>query len=89
MSKNEMLTFSYGFCQLRQYFSCNFEKKIFLFEDIKVTFVSFELHAGRMNVKNMEIRYFNILTFSSTFHRILLWNQGLQSTEYLRCHIGL
>ena len=34
----------------------------------------------QQNVKNMEARYFHVLTFSSTFHRILLWIQGLKSS---------
>ena len=31
------------------------------------------------NVKNVETRYFHILTFSDTFRRILLWIQGIHS----------
>ena len=45
-------------------------------KDIKVTLASLGLHAGGLNVRNIEKRYFHILTFSYTFHRILLWIQG-------------
>ena len=58
-------------------------------KDIKVTFVSFGLHAGRFTVEvkehgNALFSYFDIFIYVSS-------NFTLDSriTEYLQCHIGL
>ena len=50
-------------------------------EDIKVTFMSFGLHVGRIKVEctNMETRYFYIFTFTYTFPQVWIWIQELQS----------
>ena len=81
-----MLTIPHEFRQLWQHLSCNFERKTFLSGSIvsvnrrkkyiKVTIVSFALHAERFTVGCTE--HGNTL-FSYTFRQILLWIEGLQS----------
>ena len=63
-SQNGMLTICHGFRQICQHLSCNFEGKTFLSglivsvnrrrKDMKVTFVSFGLYAGRFTVECTE-----------------------------------
>ena len=94
-----MLTISHGICQFWQHLSRNFEKKFLLSavivsvnrqrKDIKLTFVSFYLHAGRFTVKCEE--YENTLFSYFDFFIHISSNFTLDSriTKYLQCHIGL
>ena len=83
-SQNGMLTIPDGFRQFWRHLSCNFERKTFLLvlivsvnrrrKDMKETFVSFDLYAGRSTAECAE--YGNTL-FPYTFRKILLWILGL------------
>ena len=88
----------HGFCQFWQYLS-NFQKKLFLSrvivsvnrrrKNIKVTFVSFSFHSGRLTVickeyGNKLFSYFDVF--------IYVWSNLIldsRTTKYFQGHIGL
>ena len=98
-NSGDYVTIPHEFCQLWQYLSCYFEKKLFFSEvivsvnrrrkDIKVTFVFFSFHSGRFPViykeyGNKLFSYFDIFIYVSS-------NFTLDSRiiKYLQGRIGL
>ena len=94
-SQNGMLTIPQRFCQLWQYLACNVEIKTFPSgvigsmnrqrTDIKVTFVSFSLHARRFTVEqgteygNMLFSYFDIFIYVLSNFTLIQWLQSICS----------